>query len=511
MIGSLPARPLLAAPGPAGRPRLGSIPPTARAQAPAAPEANPGQFFLIEEPIDSEVLERIKAVDQAADRPDRRPEDRPRRSWSSSSGPAGPSPAPAASAPRFELANFLSTELAGAKLTVAYVPQPLKGYAVLPALACDEIVMGPDASIGPITPEGPGGQGRLPRAGPASSPAGRGSEPDLFAGLLDRDADLKVVRTADRQVHYVLAENLAEFLKANQVAEDDIQPAWEGGQPGRPDRPAGPRGGVLQAHRRRPGRDRQRLPDRLPGPGRRPDPAPGAPAGLDPDRGPDRPDQGGVPPPADRPGPPRGGQPRLLPDQQPGRPEHARPTTWPRLIADIKDMKTVAYVDDRATGVSALIALACDDIVFRRGAQMGGVQQLITGGNGQVQDLTEGQIDSLTKRAEGLAAPEGAPRRRRPRDGRPRRPDRPGHRRQDRRPVPGPRSRRSMADPARYLNPVDRQGARARSWSSARARRRPSGWARRSRTSRSSRPSTASGARRSGSTARPGSTAWSRP
>ena len=33
--------------------------PTAKAQAPL--ETNPGQFFLIEEPIDSEVLERIKA------------------------------------------------------------------------------------------------------------------------------------------------------------------------------------------------------------------------------------------------------------------------------------------------------------------------------------------------------------------------------------------------------------------------------------------------------------------
>ncbi len=79
------------------------------------------------------------------------------------------------------------------------------------------------------------------------------------------------------------------------------------------------------------------------------------------------------------------------------------------LIADTKDMKTVAYIDDRATGVSTLMALACDDIVFRRGAMMGGVQQIITGGNGQVQDLTDGQIDSLTKRAEGLAAQKGHP------------------------------------------------------------------------------------------------------
>lgn len=58
MIGSLPARPLQA--GLLVLACLGALtPPTSNAQAQA--QANPGQFFLIEEPIDSEVLERIKA------------------------------------------------------------------------------------------------------------------------------------------------------------------------------------------------------------------------------------------------------------------------------------------------------------------------------------------------------------------------------------------------------------------------------------------------------------------
>src|SRR5262249_51489659 len=33
------------------------------------------------------------------------------------------------------------------------------------------------------------------------------------------------------------------------------------------------------------------------------------------------------------------------------------------LIAGLKEMKTVAYIDDRALGVSSLVALACHDIV----------------------------------------------------------------------------------------------------------------------------------------------------
>ena len=50
-------------------------------------------------------------------------------------------------------------------------------------------------------------------------------------------------------------------------------------------------------------------------------------------------------------------------------------------------MKTVAFIDDRALGVATLVALACNDIVFRKGARMGDVRQLVTGRHGQVQDL----------------------------------------------------------------------------------------------------------------------------
>ncbi len=50
--------------------------------------------------------------------------------------------------PAFEIANFISgPKLAGVR-TVAYVPQPIQGHAVLPVLACDEIIMAPEASIG---------------------------------------------------------------------------------------------------------------------------------------------------------------------------------------------------------------------------------------------------------------------------------------------------------------------------------------------------------------------------
>ena len=46
------------------------------------------------------------------------------------------------------LANYLSgPELSGIK-TVAYIPRTIKGHGVLVALACDQIVMNPEAELG---------------------------------------------------------------------------------------------------------------------------------------------------------------------------------------------------------------------------------------------------------------------------------------------------------------------------------------------------------------------------
>ncbi len=55
-------------------------------------------------------------------------------------------------------------------------------------------------------------------------------DPDLLLGMLDRDADLRLVHTADKTVHYVLADNMKAFRQTHEVVDD--QPAWEGGQRG---------------------------------------------------------------------------------------------------------------------------------------------------------------------------------------------------------------------------------------------------------------------------------------
>ena len=121
---------------------IASLDATAQTQTAAKAESNPGQFFTVTEPITNETIDRIRAatrnlVDKNA------------------AGARGQSPIlifqflPGETAPggsdfgaSFDLANFISKELGGAKLTVAYIPEPLKGFAVLPAVACTEIIMG---------------------------------------------------------------------------------------------------------------------------------------------------------------------------------------------------------------------------------------------------------------------------------------------------------------------------------------------------------------------------------
>jgi membrane-bound serine protease (ClpP class) len=405
MIGSLPARPFLALLLALIAGIASNLPRPAMAQAPAA-DSIPGQFFLIEEPIDSEVFERIKAstkqllartVAQKTPPPILVFEFRPGRAQPGSSG-FGSS---------YELAEFISTKLEGAKMTIAFVPEPLKGYSVLPALACDELVMGQEASIGPITPDGETVK-PVYRELIKDLARRKGKSPDLFAGLFDRDADLKVVTTADHQVHYVLAENLGDYLKTNQAAEKDVQPAWEGGT----------RGVLKSLRAREEGFAKLRTDERanianvyhIDSKALSNDPTlleEARPVWIAIDGKLDsikeaylrrRIDQAR-----------REGVNLVFFKLNSGGGLIAAADNVATMIANIKDMKTVAYIDDRAMGVSTLIAMACDDIVFRKDARMGGVSQIIVGGKGQGQNLSVEQIETLTKRLEGIATQKGHP------------------------------------------------------------------------------------------------------
>ena len=381
------------------------IVPARAQQAPAAPQpnANPGRFFTITEPIES--IDQVSAATlqlvhrAAAQKEGTHPvlvfEFRPGET----------SPGGSSFGTSYNLADFISVKL-DAALTVAYVPEPLKGYAVLPALACDEIVMGPDAALGPITPEGAPVNPAF-RELVRNLAVRKGRDPDLLLGMLDRNAELRAVRTADKQLHYVMAENLAEFARKHQVVSD--QPAWEGGQRG-----------VLNARRAREEGFSKLTADKpaevaqayhLSGQSSANDPTLGQVL---------RPVWIQIEGPIDT----------VKKSYLTRRIEQARQEKTnlvffeinskggidraadgiADVIAGIKDMKTVAYINDRATGVSSLIPLACHDIVFHKSGQMGDVSQLVTGRRpGDIQLLNPSQVEALADRAATLAEQKGHP------------------------------------------------------------------------------------------------------
>lgn len=366
------------------------------------PGTVPGHFLRVAEPITSETVAEVgSAARQFIDRHTARGV-RPVLVFEFQPGDVAPGSSNFGSS--YDLARLISSGLEGGT-TVAYVPQPLRGYAVLAALACDDLVMGPEASLGPITPEGHPVDRAL--RDPVQVLADRkGRDPTLLLGMLDREADLRAVRTADKQLHYVMADRLPEFKTRHQLLDD--QPAWEAG-----------RRGVLTAATARAQGFAKLLPEspaeiarayNIPGESSTGDPTLGQVV---------RPVWIQIQGPIDT----------VKKSYLGRRIEQARQERVnlvffqfnsqgglktaadgvADMIAGIKDMKTVAFIDDRALGVSALAALACNDIVFRKGAQMGDVHQLITGRNGEVQELDERDVQSLAVRAGNLAEQRGHP------------------------------------------------------------------------------------------------------
>src|SRR5206468_1058021 len=70
--------------------------------------------------------------------------------------------------------------------------------------------------------------------------------------------------------------------------------------------------------------------------------------------------------------------------------------------------RTVAFVDDRALGVAALIPLACDDIVMSKGSKIGDVSKVLSGAR-DVGRISPEQAATLAIRARGLCQAKAHP------------------------------------------------------------------------------------------------------
>ena len=292
----------------------------------AEPETTPGQFFTITEPITYEAIERVRAATRQL----------VARSTGSEKGtrpilvfeflPGETAPGKSEFGACWDLATLISQDLAGAKLTVAHVPHPLRGYAVLPVMACTEIVMASSASLGPITPEGRAFDAAFRQ--PVRILAARKTrDPDLLEGMIDRDADLRLVRTADKTLHYVMAENLNEFQKTHQVIEE--QPAWEGGQRGVLSAKRAREEGFCKRTAENARRAGEHLSVKRPVGSGRPTLGPGAQAGHHQAGRAARSVMVSSVTPQPGTGPAGEAEPRLLPRQQSGRASIRSPTIWP--------------------------------------------------------------------------------------------------------------------------------------------------------------------------------------
>jgi len=129
----------------------------------------------------------------------------------------------------YDLANFLSSPALNGATTVAWIPKSISGHAVLVAMACDEIVMSPEAEIGKA-----GEFERVIEPHMRNSYVGIANRrmnipSDVALALLDPAAELVMVET-DVSREYVLSSRLDELRKKKSFENPKvIKPA---GQPG---------------------------------------------------------------------------------------------------------------------------------------------------------------------------------------------------------------------------------------------------------------------------------------
>ncbi|MBU4270753.1 MAG: hypothetical protein KKE86_14795 [Planctomycetes bacterium] len=128
-----------------------------------------------------------------------------------------------------DLASFISSEELSAVRTAAYLPRPIEGHAVLPAIACEEIIMAQSASIGAagidekiITP--------TQRSAYTEIAGRRRTVPTPLAlGMLDRA--IKVLRVeTEVGPEFVTTEGLEELKKRRAAKQPEV--VKRAGEPG---------------------------------------------------------------------------------------------------------------------------------------------------------------------------------------------------------------------------------------------------------------------------------------
>ena len=118
-----------------------------------------------------------------------------------------------------DLADFLSSEELNAASTVAYLPKPIRGHAVLVALACQEIIMADDASLGAAGIDEKTLTPTLRSAYAEIAGRRRTVPPTIALGMLDPAVEVLQVETDKMTSEFVTPEELQELKQRHTTQE----------------------------------------------------------------------------------------------------------------------------------------------------------------------------------------------------------------------------------------------------------------------------------------------------
>ena len=164
----------------------------------------------------------------------------------------------------YDLANFLSSEELNAATTVAYLPQSIRGHAVLLALACDQIIMADGATIGAAGADEKVIGETVQSAYREIAGRRRTLPEELAVAMLRPRADVLMVHT-EASTEYVTPAGLEELRKRHAIQSQEV--VVRQGEPAVFSAAELRRLGFCQAIGRQPAGGRRRL--GIAGPGRR--------------------------------------------------------------------------------------------------------------------------------------------------------------------------------------------------------------------------------------------------
>jgi membrane-bound serine protease (ClpP class) len=121
----------------------------------------------------------------------------------------------------YDLASYLTTRALNGATTVAYIPETITGHSVLVALACDEIVMAPDAEIGNAG-AGEDTIGADQRGVYIEIAGKRRTVPEALAlGMLDPAQEVVLAETEVSR-EFVLASELDDLRQRSSVTDTEV-------------------------------------------------------------------------------------------------------------------------------------------------------------------------------------------------------------------------------------------------------------------------------------------------